>query len=303
MTYRYAAKDSVTSVVYPWTLAVLDFSGTGYPGPNAPVNVVLLSSDGGGSVPNLRGVYWVDPSFAGIATGSISSPFTSVASAISGTDGDVTFQLANGTYDEATLTMPPDRICFLEPVSRTGFPVQFTNKVVFNAKNDNAFGARNIQFNAGVGFRDADGGTGQVFAQFASCYLQNITNENAGTAAFTHHFNLSCVGEFLTSHDAANSDTSDMLILGPVAMKGIFDAERCQIAGDVVGASIMRLRSAAVTHSQTTAGSITAYETYFQSGITITQAAGATFSVDRLSKFYTTGITHAGGTGAYITLD
>lgn len=39
--YLLQAKDSVTGALYAWTLAALDLSGAGYPGPNAPTQIMV----------------------------------------------------------------------------------------------------------------------------------------------------------------------------------------------------------------------------------------------------------------------
>jgi hypothetical protein len=55
--YKMRAKDSVTAAVFTWLLTSLDFSGTGYPGPNAATNIQCLgyfddgAGGGGGSLP------------------------------------------------------------------------------------------------------------------------------------------------------------------------------------------------------------------------------------------------------------
>ena len=55
MNYSYQAVDSVTGVKYAWTSATPDPTGTGYPGPNSPTDILQtnVQSTGGGS-----GVGW-----------------------------------------------------------------------------------------------------------------------------------------------------------------------------------------------------------------------------------------------------
>lgn len=42
--YQMEANDSITSALYTWVVATTpDWTGVGYPGPNAPVNVTISS--------------------------------------------------------------------------------------------------------------------------------------------------------------------------------------------------------------------------------------------------------------------
>jgi hypothetical protein len=47
-TYHMRAKDSVTAAIYTWSLDELDFSGTGYPGPNTATHIMCTASTGSG---------------------------------------------------------------------------------------------------------------------------------------------------------------------------------------------------------------------------------------------------------------
>lgn len=65
MNYSYQAVDSVTGVKYAWTSATPDPTGTGYPGPNSPTDILQtnVQSTGGGS-----GVGWGTTVIANDAT-------------------------------------------------------------------------------------------------------------------------------------------------------------------------------------------------------------------------------------------
>lgn len=71
MSFAYSAADSITGVIYAWSLASLDFSGAGYPGPNAPVNqrMVAPNTVGAQGATGPAGTAGVGP-FRFVATGA-----------------------------------------------------------------------------------------------------------------------------------------------------------------------------------------------------------------------------------------
>lgn len=59
--YGFSAADSVTGAIFQWTLGTIDFSGTGYPGPNSPVNqrLVATSNQGPAGAPGAAGAAFI----------------------------------------------------------------------------------------------------------------------------------------------------------------------------------------------------------------------------------------------------